>query len=77
MLGGAREAHPERLGELANRLLAQSEVRKHPAPGRIGQSVKDRVELIINHLVEYERHATALSTIRLNDALFPPLPCFA
>ena len=55
MLGRAGEAHGVRFGKLADRPFAERQGGKHPAPRRIGQRMKDGVELIINHVVEYVR----------------------
>ena len=41
------------LAELADRFLAEREVRQHSASGRIGQRLERRIELIFNHAVKY------------------------
>src|SRR6478609_9060097 len=44
VLGGASEAHRQRLGKLANRPFAKGELCQHPAAGGIRQRGEDRVE---------------------------------
>ena len=52
MLGGAGEAHGERLAKLADRLLAQRQAGEHAAAGRIGQRLEGRIESFFNHVVK-------------------------
>src|SRR5947209_11705176 len=60
MLGSARAAHRERLGQLADRFLAQRQSRQHPPPRRIGQSAEGRVESFFNH--RSEEHTSELQS---------------
>ena len=66
MLGSAGEAHVERLRELANRLLTNSEVGEHPPPRGIPEGVEDRVQswrLKFNHAVEYGQLRTIVNQL--------------
>ena len=55
MLDESRQRHAERLGELADRAVAEPEPREHGTPSGIGERTEDRVEplaRIVNHKVK-------------------------
>lgn len=54
MLRSAREAHRQRLGEVADRRLAFAEASQKCPAGRVSQRCKDAIEIVfLNHMVEY------------------------
>lgn len=58
MLDDRRQRHCERLGQLADRVLATPKPDEHGTPGGVGESAEDGIEpirCIVNHTVKCER----------------------
>jgi len=58
MLDDRRQRHCERLGQLADRVLATPKPDEHGTPGGVGESAEDGIEpirCIVNHTVKYVR----------------------
>ncbi len=58
VLGGRRERHVVRLGELAHGAFSMRELPEHPAAGGVSQGAEDGVEVrvcMFNHKVECRR----------------------
>ena len=45
VLGSGGQRHPERLGQLAHRVLLRGQPAKHRPPGRVGQRAEHAVEM--------------------------------
>ena len=70
MLDKTRQRHPERLGQLADRMLAVAELRQHGAPRRIGERAEYGVETAgcySEPLVHFMRAAQGCQVQRGNE----------
>jgi hypothetical protein len=69
MLDEAGQRHPERLGQIADRLFPGAQPRERRPAGRVGQRAEDGVETvarILNHMVHCTPARAALSSARFD-----------